>query len=47
MTNNYSRGGGFLVLLLPWPLALQIPPFAIERVGVDEIRKERIREVKG
>jgi hypothetical protein len=47
MTNNYSRDGGFMALLLPWPLALQILPFAIGRVRVDEIEKEELVEVKG
>jgi hypothetical protein len=47
MTNNYSRGGGFLALLLLWSLALQIPSFAAERVGIDEIEKGKLREVKG
>jgi hypothetical protein len=47
MTNNYSRDGGFMALLLPWPLALQISSFAIERVRVDEIEKEELGEVKG
>jgi hypothetical protein len=28
-------------------LVLQIPSFAIRRVGVDEIEKERLGEVKG
>jgi hypothetical protein len=39
--NNYSRHGGFLVLLLLWSLVLQIPSFAIGRVRVDEIEKEK------
>jgi hypothetical protein len=39
MIDNYSRGGGFLVLLLPWPLELQIPSFAIGRIRFDEIEK--------
>jgi hypothetical protein len=47
MTNNYSKGGGFLALLLPWPLELHIPSFAIEKVGVDEIEKGKLGEVKG
>jgi hypothetical protein len=47
MTNNYSRDGGFMALLLPWPLALQILSFAIGRVGVEEIEKEEPAEVKG
>jgi hypothetical protein len=47
MTNNYSRDGAFLVLLLSWPLAFQIPYFAIERVRVDEIEKGKLGEVKG
>jgi hypothetical protein len=47
MTNNYSRDGGFIALLSPWPLVLQIPSFAIERVRVDEIEKEKLGEVKG
>jgi hypothetical protein len=36
-----------MALLLPMPLVLQILPFAIERVGVDEIEKEKLGEVKG
>jgi hypothetical protein len=47
MTNNYLRGGGFLVLLLPWSLALHFPSLAIIRVRVDEIEKGKIGEVKG
>jgi hypothetical protein len=47
MTNNYSRGDGFLSLLMPWPLALQFPSFTIRRVGVDEIEKGMVEEVKG
>jgi hypothetical protein len=47
MANNYSRDGGFLALLSPWPLALQISSFAIKRVRVDEIEKEELGEVKG
>jgi hypothetical protein len=47
MTNNYSRDGGFMALLLPWPLALQILSFAIRRVRVDEIEKEELGKVKG
>jgi hypothetical protein len=43
MTNNYSRGCGFLALLLSWPLALQILSFAIGRVRVDEIEKRNAR----
>jgi hypothetical protein len=46
MTNNLSRGGGFVALLLG-PLALQIPSFAVGRVRVDEIGKEKLGEVKG
>jgi hypothetical protein len=46
MTNNYSRDGGFMSLLSPWPLALQILSFAIGRVRVDEIEKEELGEVK-
>jgi hypothetical protein len=30
-------------LLLLWSLVLQIPSFAIGRVGVDEIEKEKTR----
>jgi hypothetical protein len=41
------RDGGFMALLSPWPLALQILSFAIERVRVDEIEKEELGEVKG
>jgi hypothetical protein len=33
-------------LLLLWSLALQIPSFATGRVGVDEIEKEKLGEVK-
>jgi hypothetical protein len=47
ITNNYSRDGGFMALLSPWPLTLQIPSFAIGRVRVDEIEKEELGEVKG
>jgi hypothetical protein len=47
MTNNYSRDGGFMALVPPWSLALQIPSFAIGRVRVDEIEKEELGEVKG
>jgi hypothetical protein len=47
MTNNYSRDGGFMALLSPWPLVLQIPSFAIGRVRVDEIEKEELWEIKG
>jgi hypothetical protein len=47
MTNNYSRDGGFMALLSPWPLVLQIPSFAIGRVRVDEIEKEELGEIKG
>jgi hypothetical protein len=46
MTNNYSKDDGFLTLLLLWSLALQIPSFTIGRVGVDEIEKEKLWEVK-
>jgi hypothetical protein len=46
MTNNYSKDGGFLALLLLLSLALQISSFSIERVGVDEIEKEKLGEVK-
>jgi hypothetical protein len=47
MTNNYSRDDGFIALLSPWPLALQILSFAIGRVKVDEIEKEELGKVKG
>jgi hypothetical protein len=47
MTNNYSRDGGFMALLSPWTLALQILSFTIGRVRVDEIEKEELGEVKG
>jgi hypothetical protein len=47
MTNNYSRDGGFMALLSPWPLALQILSFVVRRVMVDEIEKEELGEVKG
>jgi hypothetical protein len=47
MTNNYSRDGGFMALLSPWPLALQILSFTIGSVRVDEIEKEELGEVKG
>jgi hypothetical protein len=46
MTNNYSRDGGFMALLSPWPLELQISPFAVGRVRVDEIEKEELGEVQ-
>jgi hypothetical protein len=29
-----------MALWLPWPLALQIPSFVIERVEIDEIGKK-------
>jgi hypothetical protein len=35
------------VALLLGPLALQIPSFAVGRVRVDEIGKEKLGEVKG
>jgi hypothetical protein len=47
MTNNYSRSGGFMALLLLWSLVLHISSFAIERVRVDEIEKGKLGEVKG
>jgi hypothetical protein len=47
MTNNYSRDGGFMALVSPWPLALHISSFAIRRVRVDEIEKTEQAEVKG
>jgi hypothetical protein len=47
MNNNKLIGGGFMALLSPRALALKVPSFAIERVRVDNIRKERMREVKG
>jgi hypothetical protein len=46
-TNNYSRHGGFLALLLLWSSVLQITSFLIRRVRVDEIEKEELGEVKG
>jgi hypothetical protein len=46
MTNNYSNGG-FMALLSPWPLALQISSFTIGRVRFDEIEEEGLGEVKG
>jgi hypothetical protein len=36
-----------MTLLLLWSLALQIPYFAMRRARIDEIEKERVREVKG
>jgi hypothetical protein len=36
-----------MALWVSWPLALQIPSFAIERVRVDKIEKEKLGEVKG
>jgi hypothetical protein len=36
-----------MALYLLWPLALQIPSFAVGRVGVDEIEKGKLGEVKG
>jgi hypothetical protein len=33
--------------LSPWALALQISSFAIRRVRVDEIEKEKLGDVKG
>jgi hypothetical protein len=47
MTTNYSRDGGFMALLSPWPLTLQISSFTIGRVRVDEIEKEELGEGKG
>jgi hypothetical protein len=48
MNNNYSRDGGFLVLLLLWSLALQILSSAIVRVEVDDkTDKGKLGEVKG
>jgi hypothetical protein len=47
MSNNYSRDGGFMVLLSPWPLVLQILSFAIKRVRVEEIEKEELGKVRG
>jgi hypothetical protein len=41
------RDGGFLAFLLPWSLALQISSFAVRRVEVDEIEKDRLEEVEG
>jgi hypothetical protein len=47
MTNNYLRGGGFLTLSLPWTLAgLRFLSFAIARVGIAELEKGKLREVK-
>jgi hypothetical protein len=43
MTNNYSRGNGFLTLLLLSSLALQILSFTTRRVEVDEIEKWKTR----
>jgi hypothetical protein len=36
-----------MALLSPWPLALQISSFAIERLSFDEIEKEELGKVKG
>jgi hypothetical protein len=36
-----------MALLLLWPLVLQISSFTIMRVGVDEIEKGKLGEVKG
>jgi hypothetical protein len=47
MTNNYSRDGGFMALLSPWPLTLQILSFTFGRVRVVGIEKEELGEVKG
>jgi hypothetical protein len=44
---NTRKMVGFLALLLLWSLALQIPSFAITRVRVDDIEKEKLGEVKG
>jgi hypothetical protein len=41
------KSGGFMALLSPWPLALQISSFTIGIVRVDEIEKEELGEVKG
>jgi hypothetical protein len=53
MTNNYSRGGGFLVLLLPWPLALLILSSTIrkrkarrgERIACNSSKTRMDREI--
>jgi hypothetical protein len=47
MSNNYSRDGGFMALLLPWSLVLQVPSFAIGRVSVVEIEKEELGNGRG
>jgi hypothetical protein len=36
-----------LALLLLWLLVLQTPSFAVGRVGIDEIKKGKLGEVKG
>jgi hypothetical protein len=36
-----------MVLLLPWPLTLQILSFAIRRVGVDEIGNRKAKGGEG
>jgi hypothetical protein len=47
MSNNYSRESGFMTLLSPWSLVLQVPSFAIGRVRVGEIEKEELGKVRG
>jgi hypothetical protein len=47
MSNNYSRDGGFMALLSPWSLVLQVSSFAIRRVRVEETVKEELGKVRG
>jgi hypothetical protein len=47
MSNNYSRDGGFMALLSPWSLVLQVSSFAIRRVRVEETGKEELGKVRG
>jgi hypothetical protein len=47
MSNNYSRDAGFIALLSPWSLVLQVLSFTIGRVRVGEIEKEELGKVGG
>jgi hypothetical protein len=47
MSNNYTRDDGFMALLSPWSLVLQVPSFAIGRVRVGEIEKEKLGNMRG
>jgi hypothetical protein len=47
MSNNYTRDDGFMALLSPWSLVLQVSSFAIRRVRVGEIEKEKLGNMRG